>query len=143
MNDGEPLGLLSRRAFLQRGALVMVAAAWGRSVRDVFADETTKPSLRFGSITDVHYADRDPVDKRFYRESIAKMREAVSKFREAKTAFVIQVGDLIDEAPTAEGELGHLRTVSAELAKFEGERHHVLGNHDVWTLTKEQFLDGA
>jgi hypothetical protein len=116
----------------------MMAAAFGRKV---FAAE--KPALRFGLITDVHYADKDTVGKRFYRESLAKMREAVAKFREAKPEFVIEVGDLIDEAPTAEGELGHLRTISAELAKFEGDRYHVLGNHDVWTLTKEQFLDGA
>jgi predicted phosphodiesterase len=129
---------LSRRAFLRRGTLGMMAAAFGRKV---FADD--EPALRFGLITDVHYADRDPQINRFYRESIAKMREAVAKFRQANVAFVIQVGDLIDEAPTAEGELGHLRTINAELAKFEGDRYHVLGNHDVWTLTKPQFLEAA
>jgi predicted phosphodiesterase len=132
---------LSRRAFLQQGTLVMMAAASGRSVREALAIEQTK--LRFGLITDIHYADRDPAINRYYRESIAKVREAVAKFRREHAAFLIQVGDLIDEAPTAEGELGHLRTINAELAKFEGDRYHVLGNHDLWTLTKEQFLEGA
>jgi hypothetical protein len=130
---------LSRRSFLRRGTLVMMASAFGKSIPSLTAAES--PSLRFGLITDVHYADRAPVGKRFYRESIAKVREAVAKFREVNPAFVIQVGDLIDEAPTVEGEIGHVKTIEAELAPLTCDRYHVLGNHDVWTLTKAQFLD--
>ena len=123
----------------------MVAATFGRSVRDTWAEDVPakKPALRFGLITDVHYADREPTSTRFYRESIAKMREAVAKFRETKPEFVIEVGDFIDEAPTVEDEIGHLQTIDAEYAKFGGDRHYVLGNHCVWTLTKRQFLDNC
>jgi len=145
MKPGEPLALLSRRAFLRRGTLVMAAATFGRWARDGWTEDVpaTTPALRFGLITDVHYADKAPTTKRFYRESIAKMREAVAKFHEAKPAFVIEVGDLIDEAPTAEGEIGHFKTIDAEYALLPCDRHYVLGNHDVWTLTKTQFLDAA
>jgi hypothetical protein len=132
-------GPLSRRSFLRRGTLVMIASAFGKSIPPLSTAEL--PSLRFGLITDVHYADRAPVGKRFYRESIAKVREAVAKFREANPAFVVQVGDLIDEASTVAGEIGHVKTIEAEFAPLPCGRYHVLGNHDVWTLTKAQFLD--
>ena len=39
-----------------------------------------------------------------------------------------------------EVELASLKKVNLEFARFQGDRHYVLGNHDVWTLTKEQFL---
>lgn len=140
----EPIG---RRAFLRRGALVMAAAAFGGSIGDVLraAEESTKkPVLRLGMITDIHYADKpNGTTKRYYRESIAKMRESVARFNEVKPDFVVELGDLIDEAPTVEGEIGHLKRIDAEYAKFSGERHYVLGNHCVWSLTKKEFLENS
>ncbi|MEI6085112.1 MAG: metallophosphoesterase [Verrucomicrobiota bacterium] len=132
---------VSRRRFLGRGALVLAAAAFGKSVAKLAAGET--PVLQFGLITDVHYADREHAGSRYYRESLGKMREAVGKFRAAQPAFVVQVGDLIDEAPTVAGEAGHAQIINAEFGKFAGDRYHVLGNHDVWTLTKAQYLEAV
>lgn len=103
------------------------------------ADSGASPALRLGLLTDPHYADIPPKGKRHYRESLGKVRAAVERFNEAKADFVVELGDFIDEAATAEGEIAHLKTVEAEFAKFRGPRHYVLGNHCVWTLTKEQF----
>ncbi|NBV24840.1 MAG: alkaline phosphatase [Proteobacteria bacterium] len=128
---------LGRRAFLQQGALLM-AAAPGLAV--THAAEGAGPAvIRIGLLTDPHYADIPAKGKRHYRESLGKVRAAVGRFNEAKADFVVELGDLIDEAPTVEGEIAHLKTVEAEFAKFRGPRHYVLGNHCVWTLTKEQF----
>lgn len=103
------------------------------------AEATVTPALRIGLLTDPHYADIPAKGKRHYRESLGKVRTAVERFNEAKADFAVELGDYIDEATTAEGEVAHLKTVEAEFAKFRGPRHYVLGNHCVWTLTKEQF----
>ena len=40
--------------------------------------------LRFGLMTDMHYADRERSGTRYYRDSMAKIEEAVEEFRRAK-----------------------------------------------------------
>ncbi len=127
----------TRRAFLQKGALVMTAAM---SLADSLAAEAAaSPALRIGLLTDPHYADIPAKGKRHYRDSLGKVRAAAERFNEAKVDFAVELGDFIDEATTVEGEIAHLKTIEAEFAKFRGPRHYVLGNHCVWTLTKEQF----
>ena len=127
----------TRRAFLKRGALVLGVAS---PVADsLAADSVSTPTLRIGLLTDPHYADIPAKGKRHYRESLAKVRAAVERFNEAKADFAVELGDFIDEATTVEGEIAHLKTIEAEFAKFRGPRHYVLGNHCVWTLTKDQF----
>ena len=130
---------ISRRSFLQRGALVMAGAA----MADVWAAGERPPALRFGLVTDVHFANKPSAGTRAYRQSLSKIREAVSKFNEMKADFAIELGDLIDAAPTVEQELDWLKVINAEFAKVTGDRHYVLGNHCVWTLTKPQFLAGV
>jgi len=97
--------------------------------------------VRIGVVTDVHYADKPSTAKRDYRASLAKLETAVAAFNEAKPDFIVELGDFIDAAPTAEGEAGHARTINAVFAQFNGPRHHVIGNHDVEALTKAQFLE--
>lgn len=103
------------------------------------ADAVSAPVISIGLLTDPHYADIPSKGKRHYRESLNKVRTAVERFNEAKTDFALELGDFIDEASTVEGEIAHLKIIEAEFAKFRGPRHYVLGNHCVWTLTKDQF----
>lgn len=126
---------LNRRAFMQKGALVMLGAWAGAE-----AWAAGKLSFQVGLLTDVHYADRESNGTRFYRESLAKMHEAIGKFNEIKPVFLIHLGDLIDAAETVEGEIGHLKTIEQELSQFTGKRHYVLGNHCVFSLTKEEYF---
>lgn len=51
---------------------------------------------RFGIVTDVHYADVDPIATRFYRDSLAKMRQATAHFSGAGCDFIIELGDFKD-----------------------------------------------
>ncbi len=138
---------LSRRAFLRRGTLFLAAGALPcsvlrcstlRSAEEAVAGE--KPALRLGLITDLHYADKNPAGTRYYRDSLAKVREAVRAFREKKVEVAVELGDFIDAANTVDEELRFLATVEKEYEKFKGKRHYVLGNHCVTTLTKKQFL---
>lgn len=137
---------VSRRAFVRRAALILAGA--GLTYRlggtePVLDAKAAVPVLRFGILTDVHYADREPAGNRYYRESLTKMREAVREFNGARVSFAVELGDFIDAAETTEAEIGFLRTIDAEYAKLTGERHYVLGNHCVWTLTKRQFLENS
>lgn len=96
-------------------------------------------AIAFGVIADLHYADKDMAINRFYRESMGKLRNAVAAFNELGPAFIIELGDLIDKADK-EAETGFLATIDAVYQAFEGKRYYVLGNHDVATYSKSEFL---
>jgi hypothetical protein len=98
--------------------------------------------LRFGLVTDVHYADADPQGTRIYRESLGKLREAVDRLRAERAVFLAELGDLKDMAP-GEPEartLAHLVAIEREFQRFGGPTYHVLGNHDLDNLSKAQVL---
>lgn len=142
MHDGDPLRILNRRAFLAQGGLVLLAShatvssvAWG--------EESSKPASRckLALMTDLHYADREPTGSRYYRETLQKLEEAVWFYEKARPEFVVELGDFIDAADTADAELGYLKTINGLFSKISPNRHYVLGNHCVYTLTKQEFLD--
>lgn len=98
--------------------------------------------VRFGVVTDTHYADREKSGTRYYRDSIAKMREAVAEFQRADLDFIIELGDMKDTTARSEPvpTLRFLDDIEREFSAFRGPRYHVLGNHDMDCLTKEEFL---
>lgn len=100
------------------------------------------PKLRFGMFTDPHSADAPPNGTRFYRESIAKMTECVTRMYAEKVDFLIELGDFKDQdrTPTEVSTLRYLDAVEAAFGRFRGPRYHVLGNHDMDSISKEQFL---
>ena len=125
---------LSRRGFLAGLGSVAVA----RVIGDVGDAE---PVVRFGFITDCHYAADLPVSLgRHYAEGLGKMRDFVAKMNELKVDFVVEGGDLKDRGETAARSLEYLDAVEREFAAFAGPRYHVLGNHDHDNLSKEEFL---
>jgi alkaline phosphatase len=127
---------------LRGGTLVIGAIGIsGSRALNLMAEEAAGPALKIGLLTDVHYADREVRMNRFYRESLAKLRECIDRFNELKSDFVVELGDLIDAADSIGSEIAHLKTIAAEYARFAGPRHYVLGNHCVDTLTKEEFLE--
>lgn len=97
--------------------------------------------LRFGIVTDCHYARKDMNINRFYRDSILKLRKAVETFNRSDLDFVIELGDFKDMGNGGEAEaLAFLDEIEGELRKFNGPCYHVLGNHDMDCISKEQFL---
>ena len=94
-------------------------------------------------ITDLHYADKPPAGSRHYRETPEKLAEAAERFATEKPAFVVELGDFIDAADSVETELGYLKRINREFTTLSENRHYVLGNHCVDTLTKREFLDGV
>ena len=99
-------------------------------------------SVRFGLLADSHYADREPVGTRYYRDSLAKMRECIQVLNDKAVDFAIHLGDLKDEdeSPREAGTLEYLRVIEKEYAQFHGPRYHCIGNHDLDSISKTQFL---
>lgn len=129
---------LRRRRFLQSGSLLLSA---GTTLDGSQASaEGTVPSVRFGMVTDLHHADKPPRGTRYYRESRDKFAEAAAAFQESRPDFVVELGDLIDAADSVELEQQYLTTINREFAAVCNDRHYVLGNHCVDTLTKQEFL---
>jgi len=132
---------LGRRAFLRNGTLVLAAASL--SSGKLFADDEAS-LLRVGLVTDLHYADKVPAGTRHYRESLTKLEEAATQFEKDQATFLVELGDLIDAADSSvDVEQSYLKTINREFSTICTDRHYVLGNHCVDTLTKEEFLGGV
>lgn len=135
---------LNRRAFLEGGTLVLASlAATSASALCPASTPTSGARLRFGLITDLHYADKDTAGTRFYRDTLSKLEEASAQFSRDKVEFIVELGDLIDAADSVQVELGYLQTINKTFAAICKDRHYVLGNHCVDTLTKQEFLDAV
>lgn len=128
---------LGRRALLKDGTLVLTAATLdsGR----LLADDSAS-NLRLGLVTDLHYADKPPAGSRHYRETPDKLAEAAESFGKQQPAFIVELGDFIDAADSVDAELGYLKRINRDFVAICKLRHYVLGNHCVYTLTKQEFL---
>ncbi|GAB5402973.1 MAG: metallophosphoesterase [Aureliella sp.] len=144
MEDRDDCVQVGRRAFLQRGALVLGATSMAaRAFGELPASHKLESKVAVGMVTDLHYAEKDPAGSRHYRETLGKLDEAAGHFVERKPDFVVELGDFIDAAASVDVERRYLKTVNTEFSKICKERHYVLGNHCVDTLTKSEFLEGV
>jgi len=103
------------------------------------------PVIRFGLVTDPHYAEADPPgnSNRYYRHSLDKLKIAMSLFNQEKVDFVIELGDFKDQDPEPEKEntLRYLKIIEKAFIEFNGPRYHVLGNHDMDSISKKEFQE--
>jgi len=134
---------MNRRDLLKRAVAGAGLSAVAGSFRLWAAEPRAEPSLCFGVVTDVHYADIPSRGVRDYRRSLEKLKQAVATFRKHSPAFIIELGDLIDADPEKRDDLKYLETARAVLKGFSGPCHYVLGNHCVWVLGKERFMAGG
>jgi alkaline phosphatase len=140
MSDTVKIG---RRAFLRHGSLFLAAAGVSSTASGLFAQDAIQQSLRFALVTDLHHADKPSAGSRFYRETLGKLAEASDQFSRDKPLFIVELGDFIDAADSAEVELSYLARINREFSAISENRHYVLGNHCVDMLTKQEFLDGV
>ena len=122
----------SRRSFLM-GSSTLILASGTSSAQNT-------PLVRAGLVTDLHHADKETRGSRHYRESLRKLEEAGKLFSRYEPDFIVELGDIIDAAEDVETELAYLGTVHKAFSRLPGEKHYVLGNHCVDTLTKSEFL---
>ncbi|MHC4242519.1 MAG: metallophosphoesterase family protein [Planctomycetota bacterium] len=101
----------------------------------------SKPSIaRFGIVSDCHYADKDSFNSRCYRESLAKLTECVEVMNRQEVDFLIELGDFIDEGASEAETIYYVQAVEEVFQQFRGPVYHVLGNHDIGRITKDEFL---
>lgn len=133
---------VSRRKFLKFTGVLGVA-----SILPFFScgikKKLNNSIIRFGVITDSHYADRAPKGTRFYRDALPKLQQCILFMNNQDLDFLIHLGDFKDEAEKANeiSTLQFLKTYEGEFSKFKGKKYHVLGNHDMDSISKEQFLE--
>jgi alkaline phosphatase len=135
MSDTRPT---SRRAFLTNGTLILSATA---ALPSTLLAVDEGDWLSVGLVTDLHYADKPASGSRHYRETLEKLAKAADQFSQKKPDLIVELGDLIDAADAVETELGYLKRINKDFSAICPNRHYVLGNHCVSTLTKHEFLD--
>lgn len=59
-----------------------------------------------------------------------------------KASFLIELGDFKDQSkpPVEEKTLNYLRRIESIFQKFNGSTYHVLGNHDMDSISKKEFM---
>ncbi len=108
---------MNRRTFLALSA----AASTTRTRADI---DPLKPLLTFGLITDVQYADADPVGERHFRHSIPKLKAAAADLASHNLPFTLHLGDVIEKDSASFAEILPL------FRPLGHPVHHLLGNHD-------------
>ena len=103
---------------------------------------TTRRTVRFGVLTDIHYAERDPLNDRYYAQAMDKTREAIDVFRQHPLDFVVELGDLKDQSSDADKTktLNYLNRIEQSLQNCGKPVYHVLGNHDTDCISKQEFF---
>ena len=141
--DEERQWVVSRRVFLRSAVTALAApAVLSLSCARNGSWARRRQGVRFGIVTDCHYADAEAAGTRFYRASLDKLGECVARMNAENVDFLIELGDFKDQdRPPVEAQtLAYLDRVEAVLQRFEGPTYHVLGNHDVDSISKSQFL---
>ena len=141
MPDAPHAWFVDRRDFLRVSAASLAGLVAFRGT-DWAEAGRSGAGVRFGVLTDAHYADAPSRGTRFYRESRTKVREAVAHLAAARVEFLAQLGDIKDmvtgESPAR--TLDYLSLITSEIAHFNGPVYHVLGNHDMDNVSKPQAL---
>jgi hypothetical protein len=105
--------------------------------------------IRFGLFTDLHAHDVDsPLDGKWMTHTEERVAAFVDAMNGWDADFVIELGDYVNGWLVFGGDLGDAARIPDILAwtetlyaGFEGPRYHVLGNHDVYNLSKQEYLD--
>ena len=132
--------VVSRRVLLKASGAGIVSLAAGPLVSRAFASPRPN-TARFGIITDIHYANRQ-YSNRFCSESLDKITECVDLMNKQEVDFLVELGDFKDqdEPPVEANTIAYLQAAEAALQRLSGATYHVLGNHDMDSISKAQFL---
>lgn len=113
------------------------------------SDAASAP-LRIGIFTDLHAHDLDsPAERKVMTNYAERLSAFVTAMNAWPADLVIELGDFVNGwAVLGVDHLGDpfripqiLEAAEAVYARFNGPRYHVLGNHDVYNLSKEEYLE--
>ena len=96
--------------------------------------------MRIGIFSDPHYSSQEiTCGKRYNSRSLAKIRAAYEDFKREHCDLIVCLGDVTDTEKTLEMEIENLREISAVMHGTAIPTVALMGNHDAFTLTEEQF----
>ena len=98
--------------------------------------------LTFGVFADAHYAPITYAD-RYCADSIEKLKVCIDAFNARDLSLAVNLGDSVDACGSVDEGLAYLAEFGETFARFRGERRLVLGNHDLETFTKQQFVENC
>ena len=78
----------------------------------------------FGLFADCQYANKKKAGTRYYKRAAKKLRECVQTFNRSNLAFVVNLGDLIDDG------FDNFGAVLDILSRLDAKLYHLVGNHD-------------
>ncbi len=97
--------------------------------------------IRFGLFADAHYAQGKQYGSRYCDRSLDKLRDCLDALRAREVDFVVNLGDIIDGAHDEAVDLANLALVRQLLDRSGLAVHHVLGNHDIESMSKRRMRD--
>ena len=116
----------------------------------LFADDAVPNApLHIGIFADLHAHDTDsPNEGKVMIDYKERLEACVEAMNAWPADLVIQLGDFVNGKFVLGAELGDparitgiLEETEAIYAQVNAPRYYVLGNHDVYDLSKEEFLD--
>ncbi|KAK4794362.1 hypothetical protein SAY86_012356 [Trapa natans] len=105
-----------------------------------------QPLFSFGVISDVQYADipdgRSFIGiPRYYRHSVLVLERAVKHWSQLnRLRFAINFGDIVDGFCPKDQSLSSVKKMVSEFEKFNGHVYHMIGNHCLYNLPRNELL---
>ncbi|XP_042440479.1 manganese-dependent ADP-ribose/CDP-alcohol diphosphatase-like [Zingiber officinale] len=109
-----------------------------------------QPLFSFGVITDIQYADIPNGHSfhgvpRYYRHSIQVLQRAVQQWnddqkKKKKVQFSMNFGDIVDGYCPKSESLSAVQKVVKEFERFNGPTYHMIGNHCLYNLPRNQLI---
>ena len=98
--------------------------------------------MKIGLFSDPHYSSQELTGgNRRNNLSLGKMRAALERFTAAGCDRIICLGDLTDTETTKEQEIANMRQIAALFSEFAMPITVIMGNHDAYVFTAEEFYD--
>ncbi len=86
----------------------------------------SEPILKIGLVADPQYTNQVPFKKRYYQESLRKLKEAIDTFNSNQVNFVQTLGDVIDNSwESFDSILPIYKLLDTSIINY-----HLLGNHE-------------
>jgi 3',5'-cyclic AMP phosphodiesterase CpdA len=134
---------LTRRELLTRIGYGIGSGLWLGVNRFSFANQLSE-SVEIGMVTDVHYSSQEQglgIDTKGAKE---RLENFILEMNRWKPDFIVELGDFINARMidlSEKGSKSDLTAIEEVYRGFIGSRYYVLGNHDLYCLSKSQFRD--
>jgi alkaline phosphatase len=120
--------------------LAAIVCCWTARFAAAQLPQGYQPMLTFGMIADIHHAER-PDTGRYYSAALNKTQVFAEHMNNLGVDFVVELGDFKDQDPTPvpQNTKKYLEDVEAVFQTYTGPTYHVLGNHDLDSISKVDF----